>query len=411
MLNSALKKSVLYCLLLFFTILTNAQVQYEKGYFLDNTNTKTECFIKNIDWRNSPKEFSYKLDQNSTAKTVSIDDVSKFEIYDISIYLRATVAIAENTTASNKLDFSDKLKLKDEQVFLKLLVEGSSNLYLYKNANTLHYYYQLNDDTPKILEYKEYINENNQVVNNNNYKSQLWTNLKCNSISMNEIKDLKYREKDMINFMSTYNTCMNDLTYTFKDKKRDNVFNVSIRPGIDFSSANIDTPGNNSGLIRDLDFDQESSFRIGIELEYVLPINNNKWSLIMEPTYHSYSTETNYNSTPTSTINRPKSASVEYSHLELPFGVRHYSFLNANSRLFANASFILNIPFDASVDFNALNYEIDTNSNIALGFGYSYKYKYSVEARLFTSRDLLDKFTTVSSTFNNFSLIFGYTIF
>ena len=33
---------------------SKAQVIFEKGYFINREGQKTECFIKNLDWRNNP---------------------------------------------------------------------------------------------------------------------------------------------------------------------------------------------------------------------------------------------------------------------------------------------------------------------------------------------------------------------
>lgn len=38
-----------------------AQIIFENGYFINELNQKVECFIKNIEWRNNPTEFEYKL--------------------------------------------------------------------------------------------------------------------------------------------------------------------------------------------------------------------------------------------------------------------------------------------------------------------------------------------------------------
>ena len=51
-------------LFLVFPILaTNccAQISFEKGYYIDNSNQKVDCLIKNVDWKNNPTSFEYKL--------------------------------------------------------------------------------------------------------------------------------------------------------------------------------------------------------------------------------------------------------------------------------------------------------------------------------------------------------------
>jgi hypothetical protein len=38
-------------------------------------------------------------------------------------------------------------------------------------------------------------------------------------------------------------------------------------------------------------FDNKISFRIGLEAEFILPFNKNKWAVFAEPTYQYYKTE------------------------------------------------------------------------------------------------------------------------
>lgn len=51
-------------ILLFFMILSSqcfSQISFESGYFIDNSNQRINCWIKNVDWRNNPSQFNYKL--------------------------------------------------------------------------------------------------------------------------------------------------------------------------------------------------------------------------------------------------------------------------------------------------------------------------------------------------------------
>ena len=37
-----------------------AQINFEPGYIINNQGVKTECFIRNVAWKNSPVTFDYK---------------------------------------------------------------------------------------------------------------------------------------------------------------------------------------------------------------------------------------------------------------------------------------------------------------------------------------------------------------
>ncbi len=62
---------------LFFLLLfanSFAQISFEKGYFLNESGDKTTCLIKNIDWKNNPVKFSYKLNENSPVQVAEIQN-------------------------------------------------------------------------------------------------------------------------------------------------------------------------------------------------------------------------------------------------------------------------------------------------------------------------------------------------
>ena len=51
-----MKKTLTFIFIL-TSIITSAQINFEKGYYISNSGEKTECFIKNIDWMNNPVSF------------------------------------------------------------------------------------------------------------------------------------------------------------------------------------------------------------------------------------------------------------------------------------------------------------------------------------------------------------------
>jgi hypothetical protein len=392
-----------------FTCIINAQTQYEKGYFIDNNQNKVECLIENVDWKNNPEDITYKFSETSEQKVADLSSISKFEIYDIAIYTREEVDLDINSTTANKLDYSEKLDLKKQTVFLKLLVGGKANLYVYQDANLKRFYYQIDDGEIAILIQKEYITSSNKVAENQNYKGQLYYDLKCNSLDMSTIRSTDYVQSDLMALFEAYNSCKNQSLYTFKEKTRKNPFHLKIRPGINFAYVKYDALGDNFVILTDFEFNQEMSFRLGIELEYILPFNNDKWAILFEPTYQYYNTEKTFDISPDSPVARIKTATVEYSSIEFPIGFRHYSHLNDNSRLFFNVSFLFDRPFKSNINYFDEDYEINSVSNLAFGAGYSYKNTYSIEARLFSTREILNTDVT-NAGYKNVSVIFGYTI-
>jgi len=86
-----MKSFLLVCAILFLSISCYSQIIFEKGYFIDNAGQKTECLIKNMDWRSNPTAFDYKLSESDKSKTETIASVKEFGIYTVARYKRYTV--------------------------------------------------------------------------------------------------------------------------------------------------------------------------------------------------------------------------------------------------------------------------------------------------------------------------------
>lgn len=70
--------STLFLFLFSFSLF--AQVTYEKGYIIDNTGEKINCFIRNLDWSNNPVDIQYRLNENSETITANVSSIKAFMI-------------------------------------------------------------------------------------------------------------------------------------------------------------------------------------------------------------------------------------------------------------------------------------------------------------------------------------------
>lgn len=396
-----MRKFLNFTLILFFALTTQAQITYEKGYFINNNNTKTACLIKNLDWKNNPTEFEYKLEETGNSKKQNINDIKEFGVYSISKYKRFTVKMDTSAIHLEELSTLRNPQFKELTIFLKTLIEGKANLYFFQDGNTRKYFFDSDNHSIQELIYKQFRSSYNKFGINELYKLQLSTYLKCDGITKEQIKKINYNKSELIKFFKKYNLCENSeiVNYNANDKKRD-LFNLRIRPGITYSSLDI---SNSLKSQHAIDYDSEIGFRFGIEIESILPFNKNKWSIFVEPTYQYYKTSSESNS---------GLSEVDYSSVEIPLGVRHYFFLKNKSKIFLNAAYVFDLPINQDIDFEKTqSLKISTINNLTVGVGYDYKSKFNIELRYGFTREVLNPYVYWSSNYTSASLIFGYTLF
>ncbi|MEW7279334.1 tRNA modification GTPase [Aquimarina sp. 2201CG1-2-11] len=408
-----MSKQLITILIAILSIQAYAQNTYKKGYVVNNQGEKIECLIKDLDWVNTPTKFEYKLNENDDVKTGILTSIKEFGVEKVAKYIRFKVDMDRPTNNINKMRYDKNPVFKEEQLFLKVLLEGKANLYGYKSGSLERFFYKTEDKEVEQLVYKKYKVREYKFTENTRYKEQLWSNLKCSDISIKDFNSVDYKKNDLINFFVTYNECNNSEFTKYQKKNAGGFFNINIRPGVTNSSLGISN--NISFDTRDFDFGNKLGFRFGAELEYVFPFNNNKWSVLFEPTYRSYKEEREFNYLPNSIVPRFATAKVEYTSIEFPTGIRYYSYINNHSKLFFNVLLAFEYELSSSISSDStdggFNFDLNTDENWKLGMGYMYKNKFSVEFRYGTPRGGLSDNKFWSSDFKNVSLILGYTIF
>lgn len=395
-------KKITLLILLISNILFS-QIRFEKGYIINNENKKIDCYIKNIDWLNNPEEFIYKLHESDAERTANPESVIEFGIQNEFKFISKTVKIDKSSQKLSDINNENDPIFIEERLFLKTLIEGKANLYMFAKKNATIYFYNISDKEIVQLFFKEY-NIGNSIKKNETFKKQLFTDLKCASIKIPFINKMEYSKKDLIKIFTDYNQCNNENFIDFtKINKKKLEFNFSLRPRISHSSISVINSLIKSSSIY---FEDATSFGIGIESELIFPFNKNKWSLIFEPTYQKTSSN--------GIRNNNTEYNLEYSSIEIPVGIRHYFFLNKNSKLFLNGSIYFDANFNSGIFDAKSGYRLlEVNSGIFAGFGTGYKFKdiYSIEIRYFSNKDILTDYVLYASDFSTISLILGFTLF
>lgn len=397
------KQFLLITILFIISFNIYAQTKYENGYYITNNNEKVSCLILNSDWLNNPKEISIKITENEPSKTETIESIKEFGIDGKNKYQRQTVHIDRSSNLLTSMDNKKNPVFTQEQLFLKVLIEGKANLYSYNYGSDEKFFFNIDKATIEQLISKSYLTNENQIKTNNYFRQQIAINLKCPEITMNTIENIEYNSNELIKLFIKYNKCINSefTNYTLKEKK--DIFHLYLKAGLKSSSLDIKNDVSNT---RDTNFDNGLSLRLGIELETILPFNNGKWALLIEPTYQNFKSKKE---------TADLISEVDYSSLEVPLGVKHYMFLSENSKLFINGlvimDFILNSKMDFKSSYAQSTLDLKSRGNFAFGLGYNYNKKYSVELRYHSSRNLLNNYHDWHSSYNSISLLFGYSLF
>lgn len=399
-----MQKTLTSIVLLLLTGISYAQINFEKGYFVANDGTKTNCLIRNMDWLNNPTKFDYKISENGDVKTETIGSVIEFGVSNL-IYKRFTVNVDQSSQQIATLDSRRNPNFSQKTIFLKLIVEGDFNLYQYVDGNLNLFFYDSNGMIIDQLVYKRYLVDRDKIGVNNMYQQQLSNSLKCNAIQLRDIESLDYTIDDLSSLFEKYNTCMGYEYAKEKTTFNKGLLKLNLKAGFTLNSFKIPSRGITNPSPNEFDFGPILGYQIGTEVEYVFGFNKNKWAIFMEPSYNSFeseSTSLNYN---------PETVTFSYSTFELPIGVRHYFFISNTSRIFVNGSYVWIFNANSKFTTSRPGFEIDNGGNFSFGLGYNYDGRYSIEARYDTNRDnLFPNSNGFTTEFKSFSIILGIKV-
>jgi len=383
-----------------------SQTNFETGYFIQTNGDKVACLIKNEDWIGSPTTFTYKLEENGETKVGSIDNVIEFGSAQSFKYIKTKVEIDQSSDNVNNLSNVRAPIMKEETLFLKTLVEGKASLYFTQRDNIARYFFSMDNGEIRQLIYKRFLVSPLKMALNERYKQQLATTLSCSSLSARNFEDLQYKTNSLVDLIKKYNNCEDSDFVVFKKNSQKGKFNLSIRPGVTFNSFSFQKEGEN-----EIAFDSNTGIRIGLEVEYILPFNNGKWSIFAEPTYRNYKAEKEIVYVKMTTFEKVTLVTAEYNSIEFPVGARHYMFVNQNAAFFVDAAVIMDLTkLDSKMtSSDEVGYDLDIDGSLALGLGvgFRYKNKYNIEARYHTAHRLLN-YWNINSDYNSFAIIAGY---
>ncbi|TPV35478.1 PorT family protein [Paucihalobacter ruber] len=409
-------KIKLFFINVLFISIVNAQVKFEPGYIIDNNGNRVDCLIKNSEWLGNPEEIFYKISEDASETIrATTGTIKEFGIGYNLVFKRFTVDLDMSSNSMVYMSNKKEPEFETRTIFLRQLVKGGANLYYYEGKNVNRFFYDLGELTEiKPLVYKKYKIDQSNVAVNAEFRSALYYDLKCDDLTSSDTRGLSYDKKNLIDLFKKYNECKKISPIIYADEKGKGYFNFKIKAGFTSfkNELKFEARPGQSDLIS-ADFPEQVSFRIGGEVEYVLPFNRNKWSLFVEPSYQSYeATGVNQNSSSGGVVTNNE-VTLKYNYIEMPIALRHYFFLDNKSRLFGNVGIAVVIDLDSDFSFSQtpdLELNVKSTSNLLLGFGYDYNNKVSLEFRYSAPRNINKESGFITSSYSGVSFIVGYTI-
>lgn len=253
----------------------------------------------------------------------------------------------------------------------------------------------------KQLVYKKFMNEDGDVVTNSAYLQQVWTKLHYPGIVDTQVKGLGYRSGDLVNFFCKYNKAYQEECIDYSRVGKQDQFSVKLKGGVAFSSIDLIRTLPSTKI---LELPGSTVFYPSVEFEYAFASLNDVFSIVLAPSYISYSA---------SIDNYPDRASLNYQALEIPLGFRYNREIGANLKLFASALFDWNVPLaDGSiVIYGDRARYFKLTFDFMLNAGLEYKDRYTIELNYQVPHDILWGYPSWDSKYRVFSLFLGYRLF
>ena len=392
------------CFIVFFVFLILhpcfGQIIFEKGYFIDNNDLKTECLIKNNDWKNNPVKFEYKLNDSNIVQKADINAIKEFGIYDFSKFIRINVKIDRSSVDINELSAKRNPVWSKEQLFLKELVCGDATLFVYTDKDRSWFFFSVKNSEIQQLIFKDYIVEN-RINTNNTYQQQLLNTVQNENTQNIKVRQLAYTENPLVNYFRLYNKSGAYCTKTDFSKKTREIFNLKVLGSAE--NTKIAFPFYLTDYYN-VSFDRKLFFSFGLEAEYFLPFNKNSWSVLIEP---------NYQYIHTSKVINEYETKLNFHTITFPIGIRYNKYINSDLKCFINGLYIPNLCITLNPELNVGKFtqlDIEQISNFALGAGVSYR-SFSTELRYYSNRGLLEKYTMWETDYQRLVLILSYKLY
>ena len=399
-----LTTTIVFCL---FYISLFSQIRFEEAYFIDKNDQRVECLIKNEDWNFNPRAFEYKLTEESETKVIDVFEVKEFGIGKNLRYLGKTVSIDQSSDQVEFLSTKRNPEWLQQTVFLKVIVEGKYCLYEYRSSSAKKYFYRVSGGEISQLIFKTYKTNDFNVRDNNQYHQQLINIFQGTSINPARISSATYKLAALSQFFVQANKDTGAEFVLYKIRRKTLLVHLKGKAG----NCNIDFK-NNFDL--NADFGNIPTYGIGAEIEFVLPVNNNRWSIFLEPYYRTMQAEEQFMEA--NSFFDEYVGKVSYSSIEIPIGIKYNINVSKNFALYATIFGMTEAQLGEAIFINQLSGErilgnYGAPNNIGAGIGMRLFKRVMIEGKYYGQLSTIDPFESGIVPLPYFSLNAGVTLF
>ncbi|OEK04960.1 hypothetical protein [Roseivirga misakiensis] len=423
MINPRLRLSLI-ALLFAVNVTLVAQSEFLPGSITKSNGQTEEVTIKTAGWKNNPYFITYKSADSDKIITGKLEDIAAFEVYGKAKYVRADVAFDRSSDLQGQLSTVRDPLWENETLFLKVLVESETPLFLHKTNKTMRFYYQNGTNTYEPLVFKKFLS-GQRVQRNRAYRKQIQDNFSC-GYDLEGLRKVDYEIKDMVSLFVSLNECQNQEVKVMQSEgaKGSTVWAFQAGPNVlsGTMTKSIIAAGGTQPESYATDIDSKLALRIGIEGEYMLPQSVNKWAMFFGASYTGFQASGRWNDVlyfSNLTFQRGfQRWEATVSSINFKIGMRRYVQLNDKSRLFLSFGWQpgLNLDLNSSATISLIDDNILTTgaqldaqevSNFIIGLGGQFE-NLMLELRYNTKRQVFNESILYDLEYQGFSIILGY---
>ncbi len=299
-----MKTKILIIFFLFFSLVVFSQNFYIRGYIINDKDTVL-CYIRRTKLTTMQNLIYVKKDLNDKNEILYLPaDIQGFYMEKYGLYISKKIIFRKKSLTNST---SNKLTLKT--AFVKRLVSGKANLYLYIENNKTKHFFIEKDTIFKELYEKKTIRETefsghisgmktgNGLFVQKNYIGILSLYLNDNPDILKDIPETKCSEKSFIKLFNNYNKafCKTENIKSITGRKKmetNNLFKFSFTAGTELSKFKFQSTEFRFKYLNEIKDNYTPGIFGGFKFDYVFPATKNKmnFSSGLLFSYHHFST-------------------------------------------------------------------------------------------------------------------------